>query len=50
MLCENKHEDHDTLDFSNILITMNDDYKINLNGCKNGHSFNNILINVFENK
>ena len=34
----------------NILITMNDDYKINLNGCKNGHNFNNILLNEFENK
>ena len=33
----------------NILIGL-DDYKINLNGCKNGHSFNNILIKDFENK
>ena len=34
----------------NILIIMNDNYKINLNGCKNGHNFNNILLNEFENK
>ena len=33
----------------NMLIKIND-YRINLNGCKNGHNFNNILIYEFENK
>ena len=33
----------------NILIEI-DDYKINLKGCKNGHKFENILINEFEKK
>ena len=32
-----------------ILIKIND-YKINLNGCKNGHNFYDILINDFEDK
>ena len=33
----------------NLLIKINN-YRINLNGCKNGHRFNNILINEFEDK
>ena len=32
----------------NILINLND-YKINLFDCKNGHNYNNILLNKFEN-
>jgi hypothetical protein len=31
MLCENKHKDHDTLDFSNILIDKEDLIKTNNN-------------------
>ena len=33
----------------NILIKIKN-YRINLNGCKNGHNFNNIFINEFEDK